>query len=448
MPARTSVPTGTAVSIERGRSAGSAASAAPRRGAALTRRGIVFVVVGSAEIIAAYVAGRTELLYVGALALLLPVIAMLFVRLRRVTLTATRSFTPSIVALGQPVTVELRVTNTAPVPTSEFRWRDGKQWDTGGDRTGLVPALAARRTSTVTAANQTVIRYELTPPRRGVFTVGPMRLELSDPFGLALGEITIGGTDQLLVTPRLAALPDTGLAILASEGQSMLVRRAIGGEDDLSTREYRRGDALRRVHWRATARHGELMVRQEEPRSHAEARVILDTRRTGYPDTLPLRSPDDSESQSFELALSLAASLALHLARGGFAVEFVETAATQLAPVHPIEFFLDSLATAELSSETGALAAGSRLSSSARPDRAHGSVFAVLADADNETLERLAAQRPSFDLAVAFIVTYRGMRAVDRLRDAGWTCVPMRVDDSVEGAWRAVAEAHGARHGR
>lgn len=228
----------------------------------------------------------------------------------------------------------------------------------------------------------------------------------------------------------------------------MLVRRAIGGEDDLSTREYRRGDALRRVHWRATARHGELMVRQEEPRSHAEARVILDTRRTGYPDTLPLRSPDDSESQSFELALSLAASLALHLARGGFAVEFVETAATQLAPVHPIEFFLDSLATAELSSETGALAAGSRLSSSARPDRAHGSVFAVLADADNETLERLAAQRPSFDLAVAFIVTYRGMRAVDRLRDAGWTCVPMRVDDSVEGAWRAVAEAHGARHGR
>lgn len=419
-----------------------------RRGAGLTRRGTVFVVVGVVEIIAAYAAGRSELLYVGALAILLPVIAVLFVRLRRVTLTATRTFAPSIVAVGQPVVVELRVTNTAPVATSELRWRDGKPWEAGGERTGLIPALAPRRTRTITAANHTVVRYELTPPRRGVFTIGPMRIELSDPFGLALGEITIGGTDPLLVTPRLAALPDTGMAILASDGQSMLVRRAIGGEDDLSTREYRRGDALRRVHWRATARHGELMVRQEEPRSHAEARVILDTRRGGYLDTLPLRSPDDSESQSFELALSLAASLALHLSRGGFDVEFVETASAQLEPVQPVEFFLDSLATAELSGESGAVAGDSPLSASARPDRAHGSVFAVLADADNATLDRLAAQRPSFDLAVAFIVTLRDTRSVTRLRDAGWTCVPMRVDDSVEGAWRAVAEAHGARHGR
>ena len=419
-----------------------------RRVAGLTRRGYAFVIVGGAEIIAAYAAGRSELLYVGVLVIVLPVIAFLYVRVRRVTLTATRTFAPSIVAAGQPVVVELRLTNTAPVATSEFRWRDGRGWETGGDRTGVIPPLAPRRTRTLTPANQTVLRYELTPPRRGVFTIGPLRVELSDPFGLALGEITIGATDELLVTPRLAVLPDTGLAILASDGQSMLVRRAIGGEDDLSTREYRRGDALRRVHWRATARHGELMVRQEEPRSHAEARVILDTRRGGYADTLPLRSPDDCESQSFELALSLAASLALHLARGGFDVEFLETATTQLHPVQPIELFLDSLATAELSEERGALSADSQLSASARPDRAHGSVFAVVADADNATLERLAAQRLSFDLAVAFIVTHRDTHALDRLREAGWTCVPMRVDDSIEGAWRAVAEAHGARHGR
>ena len=419
-----------------------------QRGAGLTRRGTISVITGIAEIIAAYVSSRAELLYVGVLAVLLPVIALLFVRFRRVTLAVTRTFAPPVVAVGQPVTVELRVTNTGPVATSELRWHDTKQWDTGGERSGLIASLAPRRTRTATAANQTIIHYEITPPRRGVFTIGPLRVELSDPFGLALGEIAIGSTDQLLVTPRLSALPDTGLAILASDGQSMLVRRAIGGEDDLSTREHRRGDALRRVHWRATARHGELMVRQEEPRSHADARIILDTRRTGYLDTIPLRGPDDAESESFELALSLAASLALHLARGGFEVEFLETGPPQLEPVQPLEFFLDSLAMAELSSGSGPLDDHSPLGVSSHPDRAHGSVFAVLADADSATLERLTAQRPSFDLAVAFIITQRAGRSVDRLRYAGWTCIPMHVDDSVEGAWRAVAEIRGARHGR
>ncbi len=409
---------------------------------------MVFAITGVAEILAAYLAGRTELLYVGALAVMLPVFALIFVRFRRVTLEVIRTFSPTVVAVGQPATVELRVMNTGPVATSELRWRDEKQWDIGGERTGLVPSLAPRRSRAVTAANHTVLRYEITPPRRGMFKIGPMRIELSDPFGLAVGEIAVGGTDQLLVTPRLAALPDTGLAILASDGQSMLVRRAIGGEDDLSTREYRRGDALRRVHWRATARHGELMVRQEEPRSHAEARIILDTRRAGYLDTMPIRSPDDAESESFELALSLAASLALHLARGGFDVEFLETGTPQLEPVHPIEFFLDSLALVELDGRSGAISGDSPLGGAARPDRAHGSVFAVLAEADTATLERLIAQRVSFDLAVAFIVTSRPGRSLDRLRDAGWTCVPLDADASIEGAWRAVAEAHGARHGR
>ena len=53
---------------------------------------------------------------------------------------------------------------------------------------------------------------------------------------------------------------------------------AVHGEDDVSTREYRHGDDLRKVHWRATARTGELMVRLEERPWRAQATLLLDTR--------------------------------------------------------------------------------------------------------------------------------------------------------------------------
>ena len=323
------------------------------------------VVFGGAAVIAAYASARVELLYVGVLAILVPVFAIAFARFRRVSVSASRSFSPAIVAAGQPTMVDLLVVNEAPMPSAELTWRDLRAWSGGGVRSGMLPPLTARRSRHIAPGNSTRLRYEIVPPRRGIFEIGPMTVVIGDPFGLALGEVTVAGTDRLVVTPRLATLPDTGLAILASDGASMLVRRAIGGEDDLSTREYRTGDALRRVHWRATARHGELMVRQEDPRSHAEARVIVDTRRSGYLDTLPLRGPDESESESFELALSLATSIALHLARGGFAVEVVETAARQLDPVAALEEFFDSLASIELSDEIGAMSGDSALAASA-----------------------------------------------------------------------------------
>ena len=82
------------------------------------------------------------------------------------------------------------------------------------------------------------------------------------------------------------------------------------GEDDVAPREYRHGDDLRRVHWRSTARRGELMVRREEqpwqsrgdaaPRHPARAR----TGATG-------------PAGSFEQAVSAAASIGVHLCRAG-----------------------------------------------------------------------------------------------------------------------------------
>lgn len=418
----------------------------------LTRRGLVILVLGVLSLAAAYLVGRPELLSLGVLCLALPVSAIALTRFRRIGLEVTRTFSPPIASVGMPTTVELHISNVSAVPTPQLAWRDARPWGRG--ETSVLPPLLPRRGRSPRPGSAQTLRYDLQPTRRGLFPIGPLAVTISDPFELAIGEVSVGETDELVVAPAMATLPDTGLSILSSDGPSLLVRRPVGGDDDVSTREYRTGDALRRVHWRATARHGELMVRQEEPRSHAEARVILDTRASGYRDVEARRRRDEPESESYEVALAIASSVAVHLARGGFEVEFVESGWPQLEPVVPLGPFSASLARAELSEATGDHASGSPLYAASRMDRAHGSVFAVLADADAATLERLVAQRSSFDLAVAFVVAPSPTAQSARLERAGWTCVTLWFDDLstvdavVERAWRAIAEQHGARHVR
>ena len=84
---------------------------------------------------------------------------------------------------------------------------------------------------------------------------------------------------------------------------------AAAGDDDVIPRAYRNGDELRRVHWRSTARYGELMVRREEQRWQDRAVLLLDSRRGAHTGSGP--------SSSFEFAVSAAASIGVHLARQG-----------------------------------------------------------------------------------------------------------------------------------
>ena len=91
--------------------------------------------------------------------------------------------------------------------------------------------------------------------------------------------------------------------------------RGAAGEDDVATREYRHGDDLRRVHWRSTARHGELMVRREEQPWQSRARSC----------STPAATPTAARARasSFEWAVSAAASIGVHLAREGLGLRLV-----------------------------------------------------------------------------------------------------------------------------
>ena len=113
--------------------------------------------------------------------------------------------------------------------------------------------------------------------------------------------------------PPVRAAAATGPAPARAGPRSL----AAAGEDDVTTREYRHGDDLRRVHWRSTARRGELMVRREEqPLAEPGDAAARHPARSATAATAP--------ASSFEWAVSAAASLAVHLAGRGYALRMVD----------------------------------------------------------------------------------------------------------------------------
>ena len=154
------------------------------------------------------------------------------------------------------------------------------------------------------------LSYPVRSDLRGRFTIGPLQVRIADPFGLVELARSFPSTTTLVVTPQVMPLPPARLTgELVGRRRRPAPGSAAAGEDDVVARAYRDGDELRRVHWRSTARYGELMVRREEQRWRNRATVLLDTRRDAH------RGP--GRVPSFEFAVSAAASIGVHLAREG-----------------------------------------------------------------------------------------------------------------------------------
>ena len=407
----------------------------------LTVRGWVTLVVGVTCLAVAYPIGREELLVVGGFALLLSLGGLLVGRLRRPKLDVIRLFSPPVVSAGSVAHVSLRLHNAGSATTPAVLWNDAIPW-----REAQAPQLLAPIRIGSAARRTAVIDYEVHPPRRGLFPIGPLVVEYSDPFGMVRSLTAVGSADRLTVVPAVVDLPDGGPVLIDGDGSAQLVqRRAVGNDDDLSTREYRWGDALRRVHWRASARHGELMVRQEEHRSHPDARIIIDTRLSGYPDAEPdsVGWPPSPHSAAFEWGVRMLASLAVHLDQAGFRVDILESGAGQVEDIgerweggQRIESFLTSLAALRLLDRrregelptTGA--------------DATGPTFALLSEPDDEVVDWVLRQRRPGQAGSVFAI---GMREAvrERFTDAGWLCVDVLPGDDPADAWRSSSTEAG-----
>lgn len=171
---------------------------------------------------------------------------------------ATREH-PTTAREGRRVAVRLKVTANGGLPQTAIR-----VGDTLPD--SLVIQEDAQALPADWDGRSGTREYTLIPEVRGVFTLGPTKLEMSDPLGLFPFEAEIGDQTELVVhpTPLLSRGSIAGGAgvwgIRERDGNT---RRGEGMEFH-GVREYRPGDPLRRVHWRTSARTGRLAVVEYE----------------------------------------------------------------------------------------------------------------------------------------------------------------------------------------
>lgn len=431
----------------------------------LTLRGGMFLAAGGALFLNALVINRRDLLFVACLLLAVPVIALVYVTIRPARVQVTRTFRPSIVPAGTDAVVSLRLRNLSARPMYGARWRDTAAEGLLPSSEGLLPTLDRHEGGPDDGADTVRLEYTVTPLLRGVYSCGPLLLGRQDPFGLAVSERPAGHPLDLVVTPRVTALPGHGLSVTSGDGTIRdLVRHANPNSDELIAREYRPGDPLRRVNWPATARHGEIMVRQEEQRSNPEARIILDTTLAGRPVYQSTQGADRARrpEQAFELAIELTASIGLHLLENGFLVDLVELGPSQLAPGRGHGGLHGDPATPFLAPGGGSLLleglANLRPVQRAEPGESAGEgtaarplggrvpTFAVLADIDDQDAAELAFVRGECEPAVAFILDTVSRSLVERLRDAGWHCIGLRSPRDIPAAWDQASRERGFVH--
>lgn len=276
----------------------------------LTTRGLTFVGLGLVTSAAGMLLGYPDVTRIGVLLLALVLGCMLWAWRRPPRLTLARAVIPASLSPDERADVIVDFRNDGRRATPLFLAEEGVDLALGEPQRFLLPALQRREIRR--------LAYRVRGRDRGVYHLGPVQLRQQDPFGLTLVTHAVGSREELLVLPRVERLggeADQGTGAGEAGDHAHLV--ALRGEDDVSIREYRDGDEMRRVHWPATAHRGELMVRQDDRPVHRRAIILLDARAAAHGVEPGGRSP------SFEWAVSAAASLVVHLGREGFKVHLL-----------------------------------------------------------------------------------------------------------------------------
>jgi uncharacterized protein (DUF58 family) len=233
-------------------------------------------------------------------------------RLTAVTLRGLdlRRTLPSGICAGDPLVVHLELANT--------RRRIGSWAVTVRERVFCEGRSPVRPVGTteffpyVAAGGSSVRSYRGRLPHRGRYRWEPAQVGTRFPFGLFRREVSLGCGDALLVYPRLGQLTQEWIKrrhdwFEASRRRQQRQSRVSG--DFYGVRQWRHGDSRRWIHWRSTARHGTLVVRQFEQHRNCDVAILLDLWQPENP------SPRDLEN--VELAVSFTATVVADVCRKG-----------------------------------------------------------------------------------------------------------------------------------
>lgn len=374
----------------------------------LTGRSVSLIAAAAVSLALAVMVGIPALMPVACLCAGLVVVALLASFVAGPRLEVTRTVEPTIVEPDEVVEVTFDLTVRTVVPVVVSRWRDRIPSTVLGTAGGVVPPMSG------TTAR---VRYEVRGRRRGSHEVGPLSVVVGDAFGLVERSLTAPQRDRFVVLPRRRPL-DAGLGPGgASDGTSRMHPTSGLGQDDVIARPYLPGDALKRWHWKATAHHGEPMVRQEESELRPTVLVVLDT------------DPAVHDHAGFEWSVSAAASLVTHYGERNFDVELASGGSVvSLESGHGLRDALVSLALVEPTSTPVLLPARER------------TTIVLTGLVDSIAAERLLRAVPSRD-TIAYVARGSAEAAQEMLARAGWHVVVRDSSDDLAAVWSRATGA-------
>ncbi len=224
------------------------------------------------------------------------------------SLSARRAFP------GETLRLCVRVANRKPLPAP---------WLEVGEElpAALLPAVGAplRRLLHLPWHSAASWQYDLQCRRRGCYSLGAAALHGGDPYGLAARALAVGVAEEVIIYPRLLPLAQVALPARAILGRQRPPSSLCEDPSRLAgLRDYRPGDPVNRVHWKATARQGTLQVKVYEPTTTPLAVIVLAVE--GLVD-----------EQLGEHAISVAATLAYEGAGLGWAVGLIANGSPAVA---------------------------------------------------------------------------------------------------------------------
>ncbi|WP_462417321.1 DUF58 domain-containing protein [Kytococcus sp. Marseille-QA3725] len=291
-------------------------AAASRTLPGLTMRGWVLLFAGLVLVGVGQYFGLTDLSRLGVLLVVLTALTWLLglgsVRTTRTELTAT----PEVASVDEPVRLRVRTRSTSPLPGAPVvgHLPVHRTWGRTAEL-GILPLQGEGAVRELT----------LTPTARGRYEIGPVLLDRTDPFGLTRQALTRSGDPlPVAVRPRVVDYPGARVRRLVQDAtrRTATVRHTSDTVDATSVREYGRGDDVRRIHWRSTARTGDLMVRHDDTEAQPWLLVALDEAAAWGDPPADANGPYPGPP-AFEAAVRVAAGLVRAASRAGLEVRLL-----------------------------------------------------------------------------------------------------------------------------
>ena len=155
------------------------------------------------------------------------------------------------------------------------------------------------------------LRWEGRAPVRGRYNFGSLVLLTRSPFGLVERRLAVKAPGQLLVYPQLGQLTRRWQKLLREALQTRRGRRhdrTAQQQEYHGLRDYRSGDSLRLIHWRTSARTGELMVKEFEQEKDQFLALLLDP-------WMPRTKVESEQREAIERLIRFAATVCVETCR-------------------------------------------------------------------------------------------------------------------------------------